>query len=304
MKLATDPRIPNRALTDPARLRQLLLNLLGNAVKFTDRGGVELRLLAANGTMLRVEVVDSGPGIPSEQRRLLFQDFKRLDAGFGPAEGAGLGLAISVRLATLMGGRMGHEDNPAGGSIFWLKLPMAAAEVAVAVAAATPAPQPSRPLRLLVADDVAMNRDIASSFLRAAGHDVTCAENGAAAVEAASARDYDAVLIDVRMPGMDGLEATRRLRAVPGPRGQVQVIALTAQAFAEQVEECRRAGMDSHLAKPFTQGALLPPSRAPKSEPRWPKRGCQLPAWRMPFRRRGATAQRHWRRAGRTQPRT
>ena len=256
LSLATDPSIPKCVLADPARLRQLLLNLLGNAVKFTDQGTVELRLLAADAATLRVEVADSGPGVSSEQRQLLFQDFERLDAS-GLVEGAGLGLAISVRLATLMGGRMGHEDNPAGGSVFWLELPMAAAADIPLAAVAARAPQPSRPLRLLVVDDVAMNRDIASSFLRAAGHEVTCAESGAGAVEAAAGRDYDAVLMDLAMPGMDGLEATRRLRALPGPRGQVQIIALTAQAFAEQVEECRLAGMDGHVAKPFTQGALL-----------------------------------------------
>lgn len=258
LRLVAAPNAPQRIMADPARLRQLLLNLLGNAVKFTVRGSVELRLFAASSTTFRVEVVDSGPGISAGQRSRLFHDFERLDAKSGSTEGAGLGLAISLRLAAAMGGRMGHEDNRAGGSVFWFELPMVAATATpVAVATAEAAPQPSRPLRLLVVDDVAMNRDIASSFLRAAGYDVTCAEDGAGAVEEASTRDYDAVLMDVRMPGMDGLEATRRFRALAGPRGQVPIIALTAQAFAGQVEECRRAGMDSHVAKPFTQEALL-----------------------------------------------
>lgn len=257
LKLATAPDMPRRVLADPARLRQLLLNLLGNAVKFTARGAVELRLLAPDSATLRVEVVDTGPGVSPEQRRLLFHDFKRLDAESGIVEGAGLGLAISVRLAALMGGRMGHEDNPGGGSVFWLELPMVAVADAPAAPAASPAPPPSRPLRLLVVDDVAMNRDIAGSFLRAAGHEVTCAENGAEAVEATGAGDFDVVLMDVRMPGMDGLEATRRVRGLAGPRGRVPILAMTAQAFAEQVEECRRAGMDGHVAKPFTQEALL-----------------------------------------------
>ena len=111
-------------------------------------------------------------------------------------------------------------------------------------------------LRVLVVDDLAMNRDIAGSFLRSAGHEVACADGGAEAVQAAASGDFDVILMDVRMPGMDGLEATRRIRAVEGPRGQVPIVALTAQVFSEQVEECRRAGMDSHLAKPFTLDTL------------------------------------------------
>ena len=120
-----------------------------------------------------------------------------------------------------------------------------------------PVPNQPGPLRVLVVDDVAMNRDIAGSFLRAAGHGVICVESGAEAVEMAAASDFDVILMDVRMPEMDGLEATRRVRALIGPRGRVPVIALTAQAFAQQVNECRQAGMDDHLSKPFTPDALL-----------------------------------------------
>lgn len=174
LRYAAGPNIPKHIMADPARLRQILLNLLGNAVKFTTQGSVELRLLLANSTTLRAEVVDSGPGISPEQRHRLFQDFERLDAKLGNGEGAGLGLAISLRLAALMGGRMGHEENSSGGSVFWLELPMVVAtDMPVVAATRVLAPQPSPSLRLLVVDDVAMNRDIASSFLRAAGHDST-----------------------------------------------------------------------------------------------------------------------------------
>jgi CheY-like chemotaxis protein/HPt (histidine-containing phosphotransfer) domain-containing protein len=110
---------------------------------------------------------------------------------------------------------------------------------------------------VLVADDESLNRSIASGFLSSAGHEVVCVDNGAAAVEAAAARDFDVILMDVRMPGMDGLEATRRIRALPTQRGRVPVVAVTAQVFAEQVALCRQAGMDGHVAKPFKQAVLL-----------------------------------------------
>lgn len=257
--------VPQRVTTDPTRLRQILLNLLGNAVKFTARGAVELRLLTAlDGARLRFEVADTGPGVLAEHRERLFQAFERLDAKVdGAIEGAGLGLALSAKLASMMGGGLGHEDNVGGGSVFWLDLPIVigADESFLAVASspdmhgAAPVPTPS--MRILVVDDLAMNREIAGAFLRAAGHKVIYAENGTTAVATAASGDFDVVLMDVRMPGMDGLEATRRIRALAGPRARVPVVALTAQAFKEQIEECLRAGMNSHLAKPFTPRALL-----------------------------------------------
>ena len=240
--LTVAPGAPRRIITDPGRLRQVLLNLLGNAVKFTAQGSVQIRLRSEGGTGLRIEVADTGPGIPAEQRERLFQDFERLDADSAGVEGAGLGLAISARLAALMGGRVGHDDNPAGGSGFWVDLPIVVKAPTPVPAEPTPygSPGRTRPLRVLVVDDVAMNRDIASSFLRAAGHQVTSAADGTEAVEAVAATDFDAVLMDVRMPGMDGLEAARRIRALAGVRGRVPIIALTAQTFAEQISECRR----------------------------------------------------------------
>ena len=263
LTLEVAPGTPPGTVADPTRLRQVLLNLLGNAAKFTAKGAVGLRLAAA-GDWLRIEVADTGPGIPAERRDGLFHDFERLGAEDTAVEGAGLGLALSARLAALLGGRLGHRDNPGGGSVFWLELPLAAPAPApvrgkpglLDAAQAAPAAAAVCPLRVLVVDDVTMNRDIAGSFLRAASHEVACAEGGAEAVELAAASDFDVVLMDVRMPGMDGLEATRRIRALVGPRGRVPIVALTAQAFAEQVSECRKAGMDSHLAKPFTPDAL------------------------------------------------
>ncbi len=278
LRLTVDAGVPARVLTDPARLRQILLNLLGNAVKFTPQGSVELRVGTApscgDAARLRFDVADTGPGIRAEHRPRLFGEFERLDAdAAGAVEGSGLGLSLSRRLATLMGGALGHADNPAGGSIFWLEIPLLATTGA-ADAGAGGAAAPARALaftdtqahapraipaaaRVLVVDDVAMNRDIAAAFIRSTSYNVSCAESGEAAVAAASAGDFAAILMDVRMPGMDGLEATRRIRALGGARSQVPIVALTAQVFTEQIEACRAAGMDTHVAKPFTLETLL-----------------------------------------------
>jgi CheY-like chemotaxis protein/HPt (histidine-containing phosphotransfer) domain-containing protein/anti-sigma regulatory factor (Ser/Thr protein kinase) len=267
LRLVVIEDAPRFLITDPTRLRQVLLNLLANAVKFTTEGSVELWLSAGTQGSVRAAVVDTGPGVPPARRARLFEHFERLDAA-PEIEGAGLGLAITARLLQLMGGHLGYEDNPAGGSCFWVELPSLTKPSATEVAPhadpldtdTPPSPRPHRPhraLRLLVVDDVATNRDIARSFLCAAGHNVVCVDGGTEAIAAASASDFDAVLMDVRMPEVDGLEATRRIRAVAGARGRVPIIAVTALAFAEQVAACRQAGVDAHLAKPFTRAALL-----------------------------------------------
>jgi PAS domain S-box-containing protein len=244
---------------DPMRLRQVLLNLLGNAVKFTASGAVEVRLLwNGDQTTMRMEVADTGPGIPPVQRERLFEAFERMDdASAASTEGAGLGLMISARLIGAMGGRIGCDAGADGiGSVFWFELPALRAEASDA-APSPPGETSVTPLRLLVVDDIANNRDIAAAFLRSAGHRVTSAASGAAAIRAAAAKLYDAILMDVRMPGMDGLEATRQIRALPSPNGAVPIIAVTAQAFPEQIEACHDAGMDHHLSKPFEVESLL-----------------------------------------------
>jgi light-regulated signal transduction histidine kinase (bacteriophytochrome)/CheY-like chemotaxis protein len=250
------PGKPVMVTADPSRLRQVLLNLLDNAIKFTEQGWVELRLCSPADGRQRIEIADTGPGIPEATHRQVFEEFRRLNSASSLIAGAGVGLAIAARLLMLMGGDLGYEGKPGGGSVFWLHLPLAEE------AAGTPpevAPEPAAPakLRLLVVDDIDMNRDIASAFLTAGGHEVTCAETGEDAVAAASRADFDVVLMDVCMPGMDGLEATRRIRALGNSRAWVPIVALTAQVFAEQIEECRAAGMNSHLAKPFAYDTLL-----------------------------------------------
>jgi len=261
LRIATAPRTRQMLITDPVRLKQVLLNLLGNALKYTSHGHIELRLRPlANDSVLRIEVADTGPGISANDRRRLFRDFDRLDdEADRTAEGAGLGLALSARLASLLGGCLGHHDNPGGGNVFWLELPTDTA--AASLPPMPPADEAQKPppvaLHVLVVDDVAMNREIAECFLVAAGHKVTCVEGGAEAIAAVEALDFHVVLMDVRMPEMDGLEATRRIRALAGDRGRVPIVALTAQAFTEQVAECRKAGMNGHLPKPFDPDTLV-----------------------------------------------
>ena len=249
---------PAQILADPARLRQVLLNLLSNAVKYTPAGNIELRVLAgAAPDGLRIEVADTGPGISEAGRERLFQEFERLDA-VPSVEGAGLGLAIAAQIIALMGGEIGYQPNPGGGSVFWVELPPA--DVAASSApAATPATAPATPTgkSILLVDDVAMNRDVIGSFLRHAGHEVLAVDSGQEAVRIASRRVFDLILMDLRMPEMDGLEATRLIRALPAPRGWTPIIALTAHAFPEQVAECRAAGMDGHIAKPVQYATLM-----------------------------------------------
>jgi PAS domain S-box-containing protein len=272
LSIAVSPATQRRLATDPVRLRQILFNLLGNAVKFTSQGAIEIRLRTASGRRaLRIEITDTGPGVPAAQQHRLFQEFERLEPS-GAIEGAGLGLALSARFAVLIGGRLGYDDNPEGGSVFWLELPLDTVTGSSAASASSPAPpdvETARPLEsachVLVVDDVPMNRDIAAALLGAAGHKVTSVEGGEQAIAAVSESDVGVVLMDIRMPGMDGLEATRRIRTLDGDRGRVPIIALTAHAFAEQIEECRKAGMNGHVSKPYDQATLIAAIAAARS---------------------------------------
>ena len=256
---------------DPLRLRQVLLNLLGNAVKFTASGEITVRIGRGAAGRVRLSVADTGPGIPADRRSRLFGEFDRLDIDdHASVEGAGLGLSLSAKLVSLMGGTIDHADGETGGSVFSIELPAADAPAPEAVAVAARPDDRDRALRVLVVDDVEMNREVAGCFLRSGGHEVVTAASGAEAIarllEAGSA--IDVVLMDARMPGMDGFEATRRIRASLAAVRDVPVIALTALVFAEQVNECRDAGMDAHLSKPVTRETLLEAVRTVRREGR------------------------------------
>ncbi|WBV43894.1 ATP-binding protein [Pseudoroseomonas cervicalis] len=261
LALLTAPGLPPAVCGDARRIRQILLNLLGNAVKFTPAGGrVTLSAAPLPGQGLRLEVLDSGPGIPPDQAARLFHDFQRLEDGMARAEGSGLGLAICAALALAMQGRIGVEAGPDGrGSRFWVELPLPPA--ALPQPAPPAAARPARPRRVLVVDDVAVNRVVAQALLQADGHSVLLASGGEEALALLEAdAGIDLVLLDVQMPGIDGLETARRLRAWeaamrPGaPR--LPVLALTAEVGDAPRRACLEAGMDGHLSKPVERSAL------------------------------------------------
>lgn len=253
------PELPPALVGDDGRLRQVLLNLLSNAVKFTARGKVCLRVggvSAASAWRLRVEVEDTGIGIAEDQRERLFERFSQADSSTTRTYGGtGLGLAISRRLIERMHGTFGVDSEPGAGSTFWFEvaLPVAtcadvAEEVATAVLAAG--------ARILVVDDVAANRELVSALVAGFGMDVSLACDGAEAVEAAIGGGLDLILMDMHMPVMDGLQATRAIRALGGPRSEVPIIALTANVSQEQIDRCLAAGMNDHVAKPIRIEAL------------------------------------------------
>ena len=260
--------------SDPGRIRQVILNLLGNALKFTEQGSVTLHVTPAclqNATpCLRFEIIDTGIGIPEDRRDRLFQSFSQTDASmsrrFG---GTGLGLAISKKIVSCMGGTIGVDSVVGKGSTFWFELPVAAAgaddvdtsslkleQLQIDAALETIASL-GRPLRLLVAEDNATNQLVVKSVLAKFGIVPDFAGNGIEAIEALKLCPYDAVLMDVHMPDMDGLTATKVLRSLPGPVSCVPVIALTANAFSHDVDQCRAAGMNAHVGKPFRTEELL-----------------------------------------------
>jgi CheY-like chemotaxis protein len=250
---------------DPSRLRQVLLNLLGNAIKFTEKGFVRLRVDAKSSSSqeceLHFEVADTGVGLTQEQQSRLFRPFTQADNSttrrFG---GTGLGLAITKQIVELLGGQVGVSSQPGEGSTFWFTAkfalqppeapiesrcttpPMARAEVATVNA--------TEPLRVLIAEDNAVNQRVAALQLQSLGHKVKVVPNGLEATEEVDRADYDVILMDCQMPEMDGYEACRRIRQ--NPRNErLWVVALTANAMQGDRAKCLDAGMDHYLTKPL-----------------------------------------------------
>lgn len=261
LECSVAPSIPARIVADEARLRQVLLNLLNNAVKFTVSGSVALSVAPVEGSdAMAVEITDTGIGISPDRISHLFQDFVQGDGSISRHYGGtGLGLSISRRLITLMGGLIGVTSVVGQGSTFHFTLPLVEAEAEIDDGT-SPGPVPAQavtPRSILLVDDLSINLEIVGEMLRSAGHCVTSVNNGPSAIVAWRDGRHDLILMDVQMPGMDGLETTRRIRDLDGQARHVPVIALTANVFSQQIESYRDAGMNDHLGKPFYREDLL-----------------------------------------------
>ncbi len=281
-RLDLDVALPAQVMGDQGRIYQVLLNLVGNAAKFTDAGSIAVSIARqedrSGRRMLRCVVQDTGAGIDPDVQKNIFTPFEQGEAsGNLRAAGTGLGLAISKRLVDAMGGEIGFVSAPGEGSVFWFTVPFEPVEGPVAQASEPLAPVLPA-LKILVADDAEPSRMLASLLLRKRGHCVDEVANGAQAFETVRGGDYDLVILDLQMPVMGGCEAARLIRALPAPRNSVPILALTAAVLDEEGDLALRAGMNGVLSKPFraddldrTIAAVLTPAPAPPSgdaEPR------------------------------------
>ena len=281
LRLEKAPDTPFAMLGDPTRIKQILFNLVGNALKFTASGSVlvDVRVVAQppGRHAIRFTVIDSGIGMDDAQQARLFQSFAQADSSttrrYG---GTGLGLAISKQLAEVMGGTIGVSSKVGHGSRFWFELPLAVTAIPVEPTLEADCAEPLRPLRVLLAEDVEVNQELIVEVLARRGHVVTAVSDGAAAVAAARGGGFDVVLMDVHMPIMNGIDATRLIRALPATAGAVPIIALTASALSTSRNKFLDAGMNDWAAKPIVWNHLLAviarhvaagPTRADANEP-------------------------------------
>jgi signal transduction histidine kinase/CheY-like chemotaxis protein len=264
--LKLDPNLPQRVISDPLRLQQILVNLIGNAMKFTQYGAISLKVSLRQDGQLLFEVIDTGIGISEAGQKKLFKAFSQVDGSstrsFG---GTGLGLVISKQLVDLLGGEIGFESVEGKGSRFYFAIPFELAEAQVeSVKAETDerSDKQQKPAvaldqaKVLVVEDNAINQKLMLALLAKIGIKADLAEQGEQALEKLAQQAYDIVLMDCQMPIMDGYEATRQLRAQDGLNHGVPVIAVTANAMLGDRELCLQAGMDDYLTKPVNPALL------------------------------------------------
>lgn len=266
LSLSVSDDFPTAAHSDPTRLRQILVNLIGNALKFTDEGDVKVEVslerVGKNGPRLMFRVHDTGIGLAPETVSKLFTDFTQADASITRRfEGSGLGLAICKRLVGLMDGEIGVESELGVGSNFWFAVPFVAATAVVDDGSPLPSPQSgpvatARALKILVAEDNEVNQAVIAQTLTAFGHEFVFAGNGIQAVAALEGDSFDIILMDVRMPEMSGTDATRMIRRMDGRKGDIPIVALTADVMAEHKVEYIDAGMNAVATKPIDRGEL------------------------------------------------
>ncbi len=280
--------VPDGLSGDPGLLRQVLLNLAGNAIKFTEMGRVDIRVRIQNGEQgqpkrLSFGIIDTGIGVPLEMRARLFEAFEQADVGLSRRyEGTGLGTTIAKGLVEAMDGSIGYQEHPPRGSHFWFELPFVASAAQTTVAAATagattaPAEQfdPSgnviaffdpflrhrarvRGMRILVADDHAANRMVLQRMLQKAGHRAICVDGAEAVLDALAESEFDAVIVDLHMPGMSGLDMLKQLRVMQAGGPYTPVVVLSADVTPESIQRCEQAGAHTFLAKPLVANRLL-----------------------------------------------
>ncbi|MCW0447436.1 ATP-binding protein [Xanthomonas sacchari] len=283
------PDVPDYLSGDPGHLRQVLLNLAGNAIKFTETGRVDIRVRLHKNEQgqpkrLSFDIVDTGIGVTPEMRPRLFEAFEQADVGLARRyEGSGLGTTIAKGLVEAMGGSIGYQENAPHGSHFWFELPFVAAAVPAstdlgAPAASVPAVAEEidtsgnviafsdpflrhrarvRGMRILVADDHAANRMVLQRMLQKAGHRAICVDGAEAVLDALAESEFDAVIVDLHMPGMSGLDMLRQLRVMQAGGPRTPVVVLSADVTPESIQRCEQAGARTFLAKPVVANRLL-----------------------------------------------
>ncbi len=258
------PDVPDTVVGDDVRIKQVLSNLVGNAIKFTPSGKIHVDVqheIQDGRDYLRFKVIDTGIGIPLTTQSSLFKRFVQADSSttreFG---GTGLGLAISKQLVALMGGKIGVESEPGNGSCFWFTVQAPISEESITPAAPSQAisvDTSARPSRILVAEDNPVNQKVVRAFLEAADHELTVVNNGAEALAAVQNETFDLILMDIQMPIMDGVTATRAIRSLTGPQRLIPIIALTANAMAGDKEKYLHEGMSDYVSKPINPSELI-----------------------------------------------